>query len=112
MADITLRSGIFLADSSAAQIRDNRIGVAAASDDAIGNGASGIYVGDHGTAIIEHNVIANSLDFGVAVNVPPVRRLRTARDSSRVCSIVPPVDRHRQDEARPPALHDSSLNAA
>jgi parallel beta-helix repeat protein len=62
------RSGVFLTDLSNATIRDNRIGVAAASDEPLGNGASGIYVGGNSDAVIEHNVIANSSDFGVALD--------------------------------------------
>jgi parallel beta-helix repeat protein len=62
------RSGVFLTDFSNATVRDNRIGVAAASDDPLGNGASGIYVGGNSDARIEHNVVANSSDFGVALD--------------------------------------------
>ncbi len=61
------RSGVFLTDSSNATMRDNRIGVAAATDDPLGNGASGIYVGGDSGALVEHNVIAHSGDFGVAI---------------------------------------------
>jgi hypothetical protein len=61
------RSGIFLSAFGAATIRDNRIGVAASSDEPLGNGASGIFVGDNCNAVIEHNVIANDADFGVAL---------------------------------------------
>jgi len=61
------RSGVFLTDSSNATIRDNRIGVAAATDAPLGNGASAVYVGGNSGALIEHNVIANSSDFGVAI---------------------------------------------
>jgi parallel beta-helix repeat protein len=61
------RSGVFLTDFSNATIRDNRIGLAAASDEPLGNGASGIYVGENSGALLEHNVIANSSDFGVAI---------------------------------------------
>jgi len=61
------RSGVFLTNISDATIRDNRIGLAAATDDPLGNGASGIYVGENSGALIEHNVIANSSDFGVAL---------------------------------------------
>jgi parallel beta-helix repeat protein len=62
------RSGVFLTNFSNATIRDNRIGLAAASDDPLGNGASGIYVGENSGALLEHNVIANSSDFGVAIH--------------------------------------------
>jgi len=61
------RSGVFLTDSSNATIRDNRIGLGAATDEPLGNGASGIYVGGNSGALIEHNAIANSSDFGVAL---------------------------------------------
>ena len=61
------RSGVFLDLSPSAAIHDNRFGVAAHSDASLGNGASAIYVGGHGTITVEHNVIANSGDFGVAV---------------------------------------------
>ncbi|HVR40667.1 MAG TPA: right-handed parallel beta-helix repeat-containing protein [Thermoanaerobaculia bacterium] len=60
------RSGIFLTGFSAATIRDNRIGVAATSDAQLGNGASGIFIGQS-QAVIENNVIANGIDFGVAI---------------------------------------------
>jgi len=61
------RSGVFLTDSSNPTMRDNRIGVAAASDDPLGNGASGIFMSGDSAPLIEHNVIAYSGDFGVAV---------------------------------------------
>jgi parallel beta-helix repeat protein len=61
------RSGVFLIDSSNAAMRDNRIGVAAASDDPLGNGASGVYMSIDSGSLLEHNVIAYSGDFGVAV---------------------------------------------
>ncbi|HXH38710.1 MAG TPA: hypothetical protein VNN08_08790 [Thermoanaerobaculia bacterium] len=58
---------VFLTDSSNATKRDNRIGVAAASDGPLGNGVSRIYVGTNNSALLEHNVIAYSGDFGVAI---------------------------------------------
>jgi parallel beta-helix repeat protein len=61
------RSGVFLTDSSNATMRDNRIGVAAATDDPLGNGASGVYMSQDSGSLLEHNVIAYSGDFGVAV---------------------------------------------
>jgi parallel beta-helix repeat protein len=60
------RSGVFLSNSSNPTMRDNRIGVAAATDDPLGNGASGVYVGASG-ALLEHNVIAYNRDFGIAL---------------------------------------------
>jgi hypothetical protein len=63
-----MRSGIFLEPATSTTIRDNRIGVAAASDDTLPNGASGIYLGANSTqTTIENNVIANSTDFGIAL---------------------------------------------
>jgi parallel beta-helix repeat protein len=61
------RSGVFLTDFSNATIRDNRIGVAAASDEPLGNGASGVYAGETSDGLLEHNVIAYSSDFGIAL---------------------------------------------
>jgi parallel beta-helix repeat protein len=65
------RSGIFMTLMDGVTIRNNRIGVAAASDDAIGNNASGIYAGGHFYGyelenVIVDNVIANSRDWAVA----------------------------------------------
>jgi parallel beta-helix repeat protein len=60
------RSGVFLTGSSSLTMRDNRIGVAAATDDPLGNGASGVFLGAGG-ALLEHNVIAYNSDFGIAL---------------------------------------------
>lgn len=50
------------------RITGNRIGVAAASDEPIGNGASGIYLGPGSEWVrVEHNVIANNAHAGVAI---------------------------------------------
>ncbi|HEX7677134.1 MAG TPA: right-handed parallel beta-helix repeat-containing protein [Thermoanaerobaculia bacterium] len=61
------RSGVFLTNNSGATMRDNRIGVAAATDDPLGNGASGVYMSQDSGSLLEHNVIAYSGDFGIAV---------------------------------------------
>ncbi|HYK03508.1 MAG TPA: right-handed parallel beta-helix repeat-containing protein [Thermoanaerobaculia bacterium] len=66
------RSGAFLWCRNV-QVTGNRIGVAAHSDEAIGNGASGIFIGPRGTgygrAAVTENVIANNRDFGVALGI-------------------------------------------
>lgn len=68
------RSGIFfLGDLSVGpNIRNNRIGVAAHDDTPIGNGASGIYIGDfygaYNYPAIEGNVIANNHHFGIGLS--------------------------------------------
>jgi parallel beta-helix repeat protein len=49
----------FLTNFSNASIRDNHL---------IGNGASGIFVGGRSTAVVEHNDISGSRDFGVAID--------------------------------------------
>ncbi len=64
------RSGIFFASqgSSGALVTNNRIGVAAASDDPVPNGASGIFFGEFSRpSVVAGNVIGNSGDFGIAV---------------------------------------------
>jgi len=61
------RSGIFLQTWSA-DLRDNRIGVAAGSDAPLPNGASGIFLGDYTTgSVVANNVIANNREFGVCI---------------------------------------------
>ncbi|HEX8173300.1 MAG TPA: right-handed parallel beta-helix repeat-containing protein [Thermoanaerobaculia bacterium] len=68
------RSGLFI-DSGAdlplvkeLTIVGNRIGVAAASDDPIGNGASGIFIGPRAQQVaIDNNVIGSNRHMGVAV---------------------------------------------
>jgi hypothetical protein len=66
------QSGAFLWCRNA-QVVGNRIGVAAHSDDPIGNGASGIFIGPRGIgfgpAAVTGNVIANNRDFGVALGL-------------------------------------------
>jgi len=62
------RSGMFFTSGYGAMITNNRIGVAAASDDPLPNGASGIFLGeDSRSATIADNVIGNSADFGIAL---------------------------------------------
>jgi hypothetical protein len=62
------RSGIFFTNGYGATITNNRIGVAAASDDPLPNGASGIFIGEYSNNItIADNVIGNSGDFGIAL---------------------------------------------
>lgn len=62
------RSGIFFTVGSYASVTNNRIGVAAASDDPLPNGASGIFIGEYSNNVtIADNVIANSGDFGIAL---------------------------------------------
>jgi parallel beta-helix repeat protein len=65
------RSAIFLYPATDTTIRDNRLGVAAADDSPLPNGASGIFIGPQSNNItIENNVIANNSDFGIAVARP------------------------------------------
>jgi len=65
-----VRSGIYFSGLNAA-IRRNRIGVAAASDAPVPNGASGIFVGRHSRGYsasgITGNVIAHNADMGIAL---------------------------------------------
>jgi hypothetical protein len=65
------RSGIFMVFGDGAVISGNRIGVAAASNDPLPNGASGIFVGGERNFVMEarisDNVIGNSGDFGIAM---------------------------------------------
>jgi hypothetical protein len=62
------RSGIFFTDGSRAAVTNNRIGIAAASDDPLPNGASGIFIGEYSNEVtIAGNVIGNSGDFGIAL---------------------------------------------
>lgn len=65
-----VRSGIYFWGPQA-QIQRNRIGVAAASDAPLPNGASGIFIGTHprgtGASTVSDNVIAYSGHFGVAL---------------------------------------------
>jgi len=70
------RSGIFFEQGYGSSVTNNRIGVAAASDDPLPNGASGIFIGEYSSDVtIADNVIANSGDFGIAL-------ARTARVST------------------------------
>jgi hypothetical protein len=65
------RSAVFLYPATNTTIRDNRLGVAAADDSPLPNGASGIFIGPQSNGItIENNVIANNSDFGIAVARP------------------------------------------
>lgn len=83
------RSGIFFHNDTAAgpSIRNNRIGVAAHDDTPIGNGASGIFIGDffgyYANPTIEGNVIANNAHFGIALtaNAPMLILGNTIRDN-------------------------------
>jgi parallel beta-helix repeat protein len=68
------RSGIWFApkgEGTGPTIARNRIGVGAHDDTPIGNGASGIFIGDfrgyYAYPTIEGNVIANNAHFGVAL---------------------------------------------
>jgi hypothetical protein len=64
------RSGIFFANESGpgVTVTNNRIGVAAATDDPLPNGASGIFFGELSRpALVSDNVIGNSGDFGIAI---------------------------------------------
>jgi Domain of unknown function DUF11 len=66
-----VRSGVFLWNVRTMQIADNRIGVAAASDDPIPNGASGVFIGSapggqFSDIDFVRNVIANNGHFGIA----------------------------------------------
>jgi hypothetical protein len=70
------RSGIFIVTqpepgfplSPVIRVTGNRIGVAAASDAPLGNGASGIFVGPRAEQVlIGDNVIAHNRHFGVAI---------------------------------------------
>lgn len=67
-----VRSGAFLWCRNV-HVAGNRIGVAAHSDEPLGNGASGIFIGPRGTgygpASVTQNVIANNRDFGVALAI-------------------------------------------
>lgn len=85
-----LRSGIYFMGSMATgpTIRGNRIGVAAHDDTPIGNGASGIFVGDfwgyYRYPTIEANVIANN-DIGIVLmrNAPMIILGNTIRDNAQ-----------------------------
>jgi parallel beta-helix repeat protein len=63
-----VRSGIYCARYAGVSIRNNRIGVAAASAAPIPNGASGVFFYDSTSGEVEGNVIANSGEFGVSVS--------------------------------------------
>jgi hypothetical protein len=63
------RSGAWLERVDGFLVSDNRIGVAAHSDDPLPNGGSGIFFVNttpFGTLVVQHNVIANNHDDGVA----------------------------------------------
>jgi hypothetical protein len=65
------RSGIFIGGVGSVSILDNRLGVAAAANDPIPNGASGIYLARR-TGVFSHstitgNVVANSGEWGIAL---------------------------------------------
>jgi Domain of unknown function DUF11/Right handed beta helix region len=65
------RSAIFVWEARTLQVWENRIGVAAHSDDPIPNGATGVFVatsnqGQFSTVGIFRNVIANNGHFGIA----------------------------------------------
>lgn len=83
------RSGIFFLGelSVGPNIRNNRIGVAAHDDTPIGNGASGIYIGDfygaYNYPTIEGNLIANNHHFGIALSpkAPMLILANTVRDN-------------------------------
>ena len=83
------RSGIFFNGEMATgpYIRNNRIGVAAHDDTPIGNGASGIFIGDfwgyYAYPEIKGNVIANNAHFGIALTAkaPMLIFENTVRDN-------------------------------
>lgn len=85
-----LRSGIYFLGSMATgpNIRGNRIGVGAHDDTPIGNGASGIFVGDfwgyYSFPTIEANVIANN-NIGIVLmrNAPMIILGNTIRDNAQ-----------------------------
>lgn len=74
------RSGIVITRGSGG-ITNNRIGVAAASDDPVPNGASGIFVRAGATAGITGNVIANHPHFGVAIESDARGQVEVERNS-------------------------------
>ncbi|MBW3672464.1 MAG: right-handed parallel beta-helix repeat-containing protein, partial [Acidobacteria bacterium] len=62
------RSGVFSV-SGTREVRGNRIGVNRDVTAALGNGASGVFIGpDNADITVEANVIAFNADFGVAVS--------------------------------------------
>ena len=66
-----VHSAVFLWDNRSFQFFDNRVGVAAHSDDPIPNGASGVFIAGSNQAQfsnvgITNNVIANNGHFGIA----------------------------------------------
>jgi hypothetical protein len=64
------RSGLFINDTFAGSVSDNRIGVGADGVTPLGNGASGIYIdANGGRTEILRNTIANNAEFGVAESV-------------------------------------------
>jgi parallel beta-helix repeat protein len=83
------RSGVFFMTGSGTgpSLRNNRIGVAAHDDTPIGNGASGIFIGDffgyYANPTIEGNVIANNGHFGIALtaNAPMLILGNSIRDN-------------------------------
>ena len=85
-----VRSGVFFMGTrtTGPTIRRNRIGVAAHDDTPVGNGASGIFVGDfwgyYTYPTIEENVIANN-DIGIALtaNAPMIILGNTIRDNAQ-----------------------------
>ena len=75
------RSGIFIDSGLSVSIENNRIGVKAASDEPLPNGASGVYFGiASGLGCVDHNRIAHNAHFGIALesNVPNVWIARNA----------------------------------
>lgn len=65
------RSGIAIDDADFAAVTNNRIGVAAHSDDPVPNGASGIFftnTSPYSPVRIEGNVVEYNADFGIAVS--------------------------------------------
>lgn len=83
------RSGVFFmgTEGTGPSIRNNRIGVAAHDDTPIGNGASGIFIGNffgyYANPTIEGNVIANNEHFGIALapNAPMIVLANTVRNN-------------------------------
>jgi hypothetical protein len=82
------RSGIFLDAPMSVIARDMRIGVAR-DGSALGNGASGVYVGRGRFSIDERSEIANHPDFGVAIQAGTT----TAVDASVHSNGVQAIDR-------------------
>lgn len=104
----------FLPGNPVLAVRRNRIGVAAASDMPIPNGASGIFIGPHAIqTLIEDNVIAHNAHFGVAV---ADGAKYTRFGANRIFGHpLPAIDRGLNGAANPrfqPRLESATYNAA